>query len=144
ERAVPEEETDGYTDVPPGKPPVNKLAEKRERSNRWRFVVDGLGGIPPQVEKIGADKYTGPGLAIQWVEIEGPLHESWPPPSHRRLFGDLKQAPAPTAEDRARMEVVSKEPLADAERLLRAFLRRASRRVLADAGRQPVPAPRKA
>src|SRR5207253_8553597 len=83
------------------------------------------------------DKYTGPGLAIQWVEIEGPLHDTWPPPSHRRLFGDLKQAPAPTAEDKNRLEVVSKQPLADAERLLRDFLRRAFRRAVTDEDVKP-------
>jgi hypothetical protein len=111
---------------------VIEFVEKLEPKNTVRFVVDGLGVIPPQVEKIGADKYTGPGLAIQWVEIEGPLHETWPPPSHKRLFGDLKQAPAPTPEDKSRVEVVSKEPLADAERLLRDFMRRAFRRAVTD------------
>ena len=53
------------------------------------------------VEKVGAENYKGPGLVVQWVEIEGPLLDSWPPPSHRRLFGDLPQAPvaepSPTA-----------------------------------------------
>src|SRR5262249_51200012 len=64
-------------------------------------------------------------------------HPTWPPPSHRRLFGDLKQARAPTAENRARLEVVSKEPPADAERLLRAFLRRAFRRAVTDEDVKP-------
>jgi hypothetical protein len=31
-------------------------------------------------------------VAIDWFEIEGPIHESWPPESHRRLFGDLPVA----------------------------------------------------
>ena len=39
------------------------------RPGRGRNVVD----------KIGADKYEGPGLAVQWVEVEGPLHDTWPP-----------------------------------------------------------------
>ena len=54
----------------------------------------GLPGARP-VNKIGADKYDGPGLAVQWVEVEGPLHDAWPPASHRRIFGDLPQKPAP-------------------------------------------------
>ena len=29
--------------------------------------------------------YTGPGVAVQWVEIEGPLVEPWPPRAHTRL-----------------------------------------------------------
>ena len=28
-------------------------------------------------------------LALDRLEVEGPLNESWPPESHRRLFGDL-------------------------------------------------------
>src|SRR5213075_1443345 len=102
-----------------------------------RIVVDGLGVTPPVVEKVGAENYKGPGLAVQWVDIEGPLHETWPPPSHRRLFGDLKQAPAPTPEDKYRLEVVSNEPLADADRLLRGVLRRAFRRAVTDEDVKP-------
>jgi hypothetical protein len=33
--------------------------------------------------------YAGPGIALDWVEVEGPLHEQWPPRSHTALFGDL-------------------------------------------------------
>lgn len=136
-KAVTEERIVGYHDVPPGKPTVIEFVEKLEPRNTVRFVVDNLGVTPPTVEKVGAENYKGPGLAIQWVEIEGPLHDSWPPPSHRRLFGDLKQAPAPTPEDKARLEIVSKQPLADADRLLRAFLRRAFRRAVTDADVKP-------
>jgi len=137
-QAVTEERIVGYYDVPPGKPTVIEFVEKLDPKNTIRFVVDGLGVIPPQVEKVGADKYTGPGLALQWVEIEGPLHETWPPPSHVRLFGDLKQAPVPTPEDKNRVEVVSKQPLVDAEKLLRDFMRRAFRRTVADEEVKPV------
>ena len=40
-------------------------------------------------KQVGAEKWDGPGLAVQWVEVEGPLHETWPPAGHRRLFGDM-------------------------------------------------------
>ncbi len=36
-----------------------------------------------------AMKHVGPGVAIDWFEIEGPINTSWPPESHKRLFGDL-------------------------------------------------------
>ena len=36
-----------------------------------------------------AKKHVGPGVAIDWLEIEGPINASWPPESHKRLFGDL-------------------------------------------------------
>ena len=84
------------------------------------------------MHKIGADKYTGPGLAVQWVEVEGPLHDTWPPESHRRIFGDLPQKPAPIYNNSKRVEVVSKNPEADAERILRDFARRAFRRAVTD------------
>lgn len=97
-----------------------------------------------------------PGVAVQWVEIEGPLYDSWPPASHQTLFGQLpvKQwteecgVPTPTqqvwprgnpysmpkdiygerGQYRPVVYVESKEPLRDAEQLLRRFLPRALRR----------------
>jgi len=33
-------------------------------------------------------EYEGPGVVVQWVEVEGPLHETWPPRAHRLLWGD--------------------------------------------------------
>ena len=61
-----------------------------------------------------------PGVAFQWLEIEGPIaSEVWPPLSHRVLFDDLG------------VEVASKHPKADAKRLLRRFVGLASR--------EPVP-----
>jgi mono/diheme cytochrome c family protein len=48
--------------------------------------------------------YAGPAVAVDFVEVEGPLHDAWPPVSHRRLFGDLPVAKLP---------VVRKGPLPD-------------------------------
>lgn len=36
--------------------------------------------------------HDGPAVAIDYVDVEGPLHETWPPASHRRLFGNLPLA----------------------------------------------------
>ena len=33
--------------------------------------------------------FTGPGIACDFVEVEGPFHDQWPPMGHRALFGDL-------------------------------------------------------
>ena len=30
--------------------------------------------------------YPGPGLLVHWIEIEGPVHDAWPPKGHRDLF----------------------------------------------------------
>lgn len=107
-----------------------------------------------------AAKHIGPGVAIDWFEIEGPLFDTWPPESHRRLFGDLPIAMLPEGSDivpplrgavrglggylpsfqqdiplrerKPPLETVqSAEPEADARKLLVAFLPKAFRRDVA-------------
>jgi hypothetical protein len=107
-----------------------------------------------------AARHEGPGVAIDWFDIEGPLHDSWPPESHQRLFGSLpiaawpaesdalppKRVPArglggylpnfhvdlPVAERSPPLESVrSDRPVDDARRLLEGFLPRAFRRDIA-------------
>lgn len=61
-----------------------------------------------------------PGLAVQWLEIEGPIEsQTWPPASHHVLFDDLGIQPKPKA------------PQQEARRLLRRFVTLAAR--------EPVP-----
>ncbi|MEY5025654.1 MAG: hypothetical protein RLZZ244_1182 [Verrucomicrobiota bacterium] len=103
-----------------------------------------------------AAKHTGPGVALDWFEIEGPIHASWPPESHRRLFGDLPIRPfaespetipptrskvyatagylpafpqdIPASERTPPLESIhSNQPLEDARRLLSDFLPKAFR-----------------
>ena len=136
-QAVTEERILEYYSVPPDKPTVIEFVEQLEPQNCIRIVAEGLGALPPEIEKVGAENYKGPGLVIQWVDIEGPLLESWPPPSHQVIFGNLKQTPAPLPNQPDRKEVVSDAPLADAERILRDFARRAFRRPVADEDIKP-------
>jgi len=57
-----------------------------------------------------------PGVAFQWLEVEGPLPpETWPPPSHHVLFDELGA------------EVATEDPVADARRLMRRFAERSAR-----------------
>ena len=91
----------------------------------------GLLGLPvPQVDAqpgiSGSYRYPpfpeggAPGVAFQWIEIEGPLAPAaWPPASHRVLFDSLGVGQAPAA------------PKEEARRLLRRFV--------GWAGRAPVP-----
>lgn len=136
-KEVTEERLIDYFAVPADKPTVIEITEQLEPENRIRIIADNLPALPPAVEKVGADKYSGPGLVIQWVDVEGPLLESWPPPSHKAIFGDLKQAPVAGESDRQRLEVVSDQPLVDAERILRGFTRRAFRRSVTDEDIEP-------
>ncbi len=120
----------GYFDVPSEKPAVIEFTEHMDPRYTLRIVAEGLPVTPPTVQKVGAENYKGPGLVLQWVEVEGPLMDAWPPASHVRLFGDLRQAPTP--ENKNRLEVVSTNPDDDAEKILRPFARRAFRRPLGD------------
>jgi mono/diheme cytochrome c family protein len=107
-----------------------------------------------------AKKHVGPGVAIDWFEIEGPLNATWPPESHRRLFGDLPIQTLPQDADmippqrkevrsiggyvpsmhfdltpqerKPPLETVqSTQPEADARKLLTTFLPKAFRREVA-------------
>ncbi len=63
------------------------------------------------------------GVAIQWLEVIGPLRETeWPPQSHRVLFDDVSPA---------------RGTAADAERLFHRFATRAVLRPMSDAAHEP-------
>jgi hypothetical protein len=123
--------TMAYFDVPADRPTVVEGVDFLEAGRTLRLAVDGLGVRPNDIHKGGGSEgYKGAGLAVQWIEIEGPLLESWPPPGHRLLLGDLPQAPDPL--QRGRVEAASQDPVGDAKRILREFARRAFRRAVTD------------
>jgi mono/diheme cytochrome c family protein len=70
-----------------------------------------------------------PGVAFKWLEVEGPVLDQWPGAGHRLMFGDLP------IKDRAGggVDVISDNPHADAERLLRGFMQAAYRRPVPEA-----------
>ena len=113
-----------------------------------------------------AKKHVGPGVAIDWFEIEGPLNATWPPESHKRLLGDLPITPLPQGTDvippprqelrsigghvpslhfdltpqerQPPLETVqSAQPGADARKLLASFLPRAFRRDISPGETEP-------
>ncbi len=149
-----ETHTIGFFDAPPGKPVVVEFTDRIARNSTFKLMPFRLEG-GERARQTGPEKYDGPGLAVQWVEVEGPLAGSWPPESHRRLFGDLPIEPIDAVSaanlDRARkeplkaeylarqikQEVISKDPPADAERLLRGFIPKAFRRPVSEAEMAP-------
>ncbi len=123
-----------YFEALPGKPTVVEFVEQMEAGRNIRILVDTeMRALT--LQRNGAKNYQGPGVVFQWVDMEGPLLDSWPPPSYHLLFGDMPQAAA--ADGRGHREVVSKQPLADAEAILRKFTRRAFRRAVTDADIKP-------
>lgn len=123
-----------YYDAPADKPKVFEFVDNLEARSTLRILPYGLDSAQA-VNKVGAESWEGPGLMINWVDVEGPLHDAWPPASHRQLFGDLKQGPS--TSDRYRLEVIAKDPEADAARILKTFARRAFRRPVTDAEMKP-------
>ncbi len=119
----------GYFDAPPGKPAVYEFVRYMEPRTTITMLPYGFANAST-VHKVGAEKWDGPGLAVQYIDVEGPLNPTWPPESHRRIFGDLAQKTFRDNYYGDRVEVVSDRPLVDAERILGAFTRRAFRRTV--------------
>lgn len=117
----------GYYDAQPDQPTVTETVVRLEPRAVIAILPYGLPGANV-VTKTKIDEYPGPGVAIQWVEIEGPLHESWPPPSHRGLLGELPQKAFASPSINDYREVVSERPVEDAREILSRFVRRAFRR----------------
>jgi hypothetical protein len=97
------------------KPTVVEFIEPMGVNESIRIAPYGLGFGYDQ--KKPAD-YVGPGLAVQWIETEGPLYDAWPPVGTARLFGNVD---------------LTKGTAADAEAILRRFAARAFRRPVMDA-----------
>lgn len=88
---------------------------------------------PPAYHNPLATPEGQPGVAFQWLEVEGPLIETWPTRGQRLLAGDL-----PLKEGSGgQVEIVPKDPNKDGERLVRAFMQRALRRPVPDAETLP-------
>jgi mono/diheme cytochrome c family protein len=64
-----------YFDAPLDKPTVFEFVRYMEPRTSIRMLPYGLASAQT-VKKVGGEKWDGPGLAIQFVEVEGPLHET--------------------------------------------------------------------
>ena len=130
-----EKPTFGYFAFESGKPQSVELYARMER----RFMVN----ITPwdvhagsALRKEGIDTYTGPGLAILHVELEGPLCDEFPGKGHRLIFDgvDRREIPPRNSRDRQKsgyvpkFEIVSEQPVTDATRVLERIARAAFRR----------------
>ncbi len=86
-----------------------------------RLPIPMVPALPHRTQKIDPDGY--PGIAMHWLEIEGPFHEQWPPKSYQALFGDL-----PFKKEQGSIQAISKKPDVDAKTLLSQFMERFYRR----------------
>lgn len=141
----------GYFDVPPDKANVVEFIDWLRPNDTIR--IDPYNTLRNYADlsqyrngKIDMAEYTGPGLAVGEMEIEGPLVERWPPESHQRLFGSLPMVAVPGARTKRKYRfdkprplfvVSSPRPVEDAERILRKLLPTAFRRPVVEADVRP-------
>lgn len=132
-------------DIPAGEPQV--LEFECELAPRQAFVVNLLTYWDIRRFKRPIEEYTGAGLRVDWLKLEGPIGD-WPGPGYRALFENLPlQARSVVKAEAAGGRVpvirenrpiqqwesdplvpVSADARGDAERLLKRFLGRALRR----------------
>lgn len=151
-----------YLDSPSLKPTEHEFEVWLNENEIPGCDVASLAPVANYFRKGHAMAFTGPAIAVDWLDVEGPIHDIWPPRSHRVMFGNLPIAkfdPAKRPEVRLpkRVEferlwlglgknerdpveglwtVHSEQPLVDAARLLATFLPRAFRRPVSDETRQ--------
>ena len=142
----------GYYDAPSLVSKEHELVTWLNHNEIIGFNVASLAPVANYSRKGRAMAFTGPGIACDWLDIEGPLHEVWPPVAHRVLFGDLplmefdaKANPGVTPPARKKVRQIgagknrpdpdaglwtvrSEQPLVDADKLLASFLPKAFRR----------------
>jgi Protein of unknown function (DUF1592)/Protein of unknown function (DUF1588)/Protein of unknown function (DUF1587)/Protein of unknown function (DUF1585)/Protein of unknown function (DUF1595)/Planctomycete cytochrome C len=126
----------GYFDAAADTPGVIEFVDHLEARSTIRILPFGIGTAFTVKDAGGADEYNGAGLAVEWIEVEGPLHDCWPPESHRRIFGELTQRQALLPDHR--VEVVSDRPGPDSRRILTDFARRAFRRAVTENEIRPI------
>jgi hypothetical protein len=128
----------GFFDFPPNKP---KEMEITARLNVGDFIVPTpldleLPADGKAVYEKTPQTFTGPGVVVQWIEVEGPILESWPPPRVAKIFGNtpLKEIPKNKQLDvngtRRAYELAPADAKADVKRLIEKFATRAFRRPL--------------
>ena len=142
----------GYYDAPSLTAKEHELVTWLNHNEIIGFNVASLAPAANYARKGHAMAFTGPGIACDWLDIEGPLHDVWPPVAHRVLFGglplvefDAKANPGVTPPARKKVRQIgagknrpdpepglwtvrSEQPLVDADRLLASFLPKAFRR----------------
>lgn len=134
-----------FIDVEPGEPKTIEFEFDLKR--RQQFVVNYLVTWDIRAFKRPIEEYDGPGLKLDWIEIEGPIGE-FPSASYKTLFdgvplkarsvvkAEMEGGRIPTISENRNeyswandpLVPASSQPKEDAERLIRRFLPRAFRR----------------
>ncbi len=109
----------GYFEVPPDRPKAVEFTTRFE-ARRDTLKIVPYGSVPWHNDPLS---YSGPGLAVHSVIVEGPLEANhWPPPANQKLLGNVDPKLG---------------TLSDAKAILRLFAPRAFRRPITDAELSP-------
>ena len=90
----------GHVAVRPGEPEVFEFDTHLERGQFFRMFLPTMPVIRFDSPELWGkqSQHTGPGVLVQWIEVEGPLLEQWPPASHELLWGGIPMEPLPEAK----------------------------------------------
>jgi hypothetical protein len=131
----------GSYDMPPDKPRLVEFTARILRGEHLLLTPTGV-GIAADGQKLSdsdtTKEFKGTGLAVQWVEFEGPIEaEQWPPRSISHLFGDTPVLPLDPKKIKNQWdknaigyEITPADPAANVKPLLDRFAERAFRRPL--------------
>ncbi|MGV3607816.1 MAG: DUF1592 domain-containing protein [Planctomycetaceae bacterium] len=141
-----------YFDAPSMQEKTHEIVTWLNPKETIGFNAASLAPAANYSRKGRAMAFTGPGITCDYLDVEGPLYDSWPPTSHKRLFGELPLVEFKAEENpgvkppkheafRQKMfmgknvadpvtglwTIKSQDPLVDADKLLADFLPRAFR-----------------
>ena len=123
-------------DALPDQPQEFELTTRLEKGDYLYPAPDDMMADPDNkgVWNVGGKQFKGAGLAVEWIEVEGPREPQWPLASVQQVFGDIEIGPRQRQQwkngENVLLEPKSKNPSADAERLILDFAMRAFRRPL--------------
>ena len=86
-----DEPTFGYFTMLPGKATTVETEAWIEERFMVKVTPQGLADPGYLIKKNGVAQYQGPGLAILWIELEGPLTDEFPSRGHRLVFDGLNR-----------------------------------------------------
>jgi len=129
-----------YFELREGVPRIVEFTTRLTPKEHLRFAGYGI-GIDAQGKNVWnvdtVKDWRVPGMALEWVEIEGPLFEHWPPESVSRVFGDssvrkLEKRGRWTENGHIDYELAPEDPKAASRDAILRFAERAFRRPLND------------
>ncbi len=140
-----EKPTYGYYQLKPGKPQTIEIETTIPHNYMVQIEPEGISVSTPELKKIGIENYKGPGLAINHVEIEGPLVEEFPKRGYRLIFDgiDRHEVMPNNPKDRERsyyrpkFDVTSEDPSRDAAQSFKRLATAAFRRPVQNAELTP-------